>query len=362
MAVRDVTTYLVDASTWLPKQFIFCRVEDEDGTVGWGEAYTIPQRERGIAEFVKGLGTMLLSLDEATPENYRQNVTSWYDEGHLSIDFSSAASALEVALWDIRGKQAGKPVCELLGTVQRRSIPLYANMDPETPGETMDQLVERCHKLRALGYDAIKIYPMNYEPLDRAVECVSRVRDVIGNDARLMIDVWALQDADEALAAAREFAAFDPFWFEEPVAGERLAEMAAIRREVDIPIVTGERQVGLHHYRSALEQEAADILNPDIVAAGGIQDMLETAKLAASYDVSISPHCWNSTLIATAAMIHTMAVIPNAIIGEYFPQYASFFDQFGELAFDLKQGAAMIGDTPGLGVNMRDDALADYRI
>ncbi|MEM8660944.1 MAG: enolase C-terminal domain-like protein, partial [Pseudomonadota bacterium] len=207
-----------------------------------------------------------------------------------------------------------------------------------------------------------KIYPMNYEPLDRAIECVSRVRDAIGNDARLMIDVWALQDADEALAAAREFAAFDPFWFEEPVAGERLADMAAITREIDIPIVTGERQVGLHHYRSALDNEAADILNPDIVAAGGIQDMLETAKLAASYDVSISPHCWNSTLVATAAMIHAMAVIPNAIIGEYFPQYASFFDQFGELVFDLKQGAAMIGDTPGLGVNMREDALADYRI
>ncbi|MEM1154757.1 MAG: mandelate racemase/muconate lactonizing enzyme family protein, partial [Pseudomonadota bacterium] len=302
------------------------------------------------------------SLDDATPENYRRNITTWYDGGHLSIDFSSAASALEVALWDIRGKQTEKPLCELLGKVLRRSIPLYANMDPETPGETIDQLVERCRKVQAMGYDAVKIYPMNYEPLQRAVECVGRVRDAIGNDARLMIDVWALQDAGQALAAAREFAAFDPFWFEEPVAGERLADMAAIRREVDIPIVTGERQVGLHHYRSALEQEAADILNPDIVAIGGIQDMIETAQLAASYGASISPHCWNSTLVATAAMAHFMAVMPNATVGEYFPQYASFFDQFGEIAFDLNKGAAMIGDAPGLGVSMRDDALADYRM
>ncbi|MEM8564712.1 MAG: mandelate racemase/muconate lactonizing enzyme family protein [Pseudomonadota bacterium] len=362
MAIRDVTTYLVDTYECLPKNFIFCRVEDEDGTVGWGEAYAIPRRERGIAEFVRGLGNMLLSLDEATPENFRQNVTAWYDGGHLSIDFSSAASALEVALWDIRGKQAGKPVYELLGQVQQRSIALYANMDPLAPEETIDQLVERCRKMRALGYDAVKIYPMNYEPLDRAVECVSRVREAIGKDVRLMIDVWALEDADDALAAAHAFAAFNPFWFEEPVAGQRLADMAAIRRKIDIPIVTGERQVGLHHYRSVLDKEAADILNPDIVAVGGIQDMLETAKLAASYDVSISPHCWNSTLVATAAMLHTMAVIPNATVGEYFPQYASFFDQFGELAFDLKQGAAMIGATPGLGLNIRDEALAEYRI
>ena len=237
MAIQDVTTYLVDATEELHKTFIFCRVETDDGTVGWGEAYAIPRRERGIAEFVKGLGDMLMSLDDTSPQSFRNNVTDWYDEGHLSIDLSSATSALEVALWDIQGKQAGKPLCELLSPVLTRSIPLYANMDPQEPDESIDQLVARCIAIRQQGFDAVKIYPMEYEPLDNAVECVRRVRQAIGNETHLLLDFWALESPDDALQAAHEFAQFDPFWLEEPIAGERIDEMAKIRRKVNMPMV-----------------------------------------------------------------------------------------------------------------------------
>jgi galactonate dehydratase len=362
MRIRSVRTYLVEAMETLPKSFIFCRVEANDGALGWGEAYAIPGRERGIAEFVKGLGGMLMSLDEASPQNFRNNVKDGFDEGHLSIDFSSAVSALEVALWDIQGKRAGQPVCELLGSVVSRSVPLYANMEPLAPDESIGQLVARCIAIRQLGFDAVKVYPMEYEPLHKATECIRRIRQAIGSDARLLIDVWALDSPESALQAARAFAPYNPFWFEEPIAGERVDEMAEIRRLVDMPIVTGERQAGMHHFRSVLDQQAADILNPDIVAAGGLQDMIEIGRLAESRGAKISPHCWNSTLVATAAMIHAIAVLPNAIIGEYFPQYAPLLDGFGQLQLDISNGTATIGDTPGLGVIMDDDALARHEI
>ena len=360
MAIRKVSTYLVDATEELPKKFIFCRVETDDGTVGWGEAYAIPCRERGIAEFVKGLGDMLLSLDDTSPQSFRNNVKDWYDNGHLSIDFSSAAGAIEIALWDIRGKQEGKPLCELLGPVLTRSIPLYANMESRKPDESIDQLVERCIAIKQHGFDAVKIYPMEHEPLDNAIEFVRRVRQAIGNETHLLLDFWALESPDDALQAAHEFAQFNPFWLEEPIAGERINEMAKIRRKVNMPIVTGERQSGLHHFRSVLDNEAADILNPDIIGVGGVQDMIEISRLAESYGVSISPHCWNSTLVGTAAMIHTIAVLPNAIIGEYFPHYEPFFAELGELHIDITSSIATIGDAPGLGVSMYEDALASH--
>lgn len=361
MRVRSVNVYHVDSTATLTKSFVFCRIEADDGTVGWGEAYAIPRRERGIAEFVRGLGRMLMTLADASPHSFRDNVKGWYDEGHLSIDLSCAASAIEVALWDIQGKRAGRPVCELLGDVVRRSLPLYANMDPMTDHrQPIDRLAERCAAMRARGFDAVKIYPMEYMPLEEATECVRRVRAAIGDDTRLLLDAWALDDAGFAVEAARAFAPFRPFWFEEPVAGERIDAMAEVRRQIDIPVVTGERQAGLHHFRAVLEGQAADILNPDIVGVGGILDMLEIARLAATYDVNVAPHNWNSTIVGVAAMAHACAVMPNALIGEYFPDYEPYCDRFGATDLDLSGGAVTIGDAPGFGIRMNEEALSHH--
>ena len=363
MTIQSVRTYYVDARKTLTKSFVFCRIQADDGTVGWGEAYAIPRRERGIAEFIKGLGAMAMTLTDASPQNFRANVQGWYDEGHLSIDLSSAASAIEVALWDILGKQSGKPVCELLGDVVNRLLTLYANMDPMTDhGQSMDRLAQRCAAITQLGFEAVKIYPMEYQPLEQAVECVCRVRAAIGDDTRLLLDAWALPDAAFAVEAARAFKPFNPFWFEEPVAGERIDAMAEVRSQIALPVVTGERQAGLHHFRAVLEKGAADILNPDIVGVGGLLEMLEIARLAESYGAKVAPHCWNSTTVAVAAMAHACAVMPNALIGEYFPDYEPFCGRFGILEFDLSGGKATVGETPGLGVRMDEDALAGHEI
>ena len=362
MAIRSLRTFLVDAREPLSKVFVFCRIEADDRTVGWGEAYAIPRRERGIVEFIKSLGDMLKTLSDVTPLNFRRNVSGWFDEGHLSIDLSSAASAIEIALWDIQAKQVGKPVYDLLGGAVRTSIPLYANMEPQTTDESIDRLAERCHAITQEGFNAVKIYPREYSPLKQATECVRRVREAIGDDTHLLLDAWALDDAQLAADAVRAFAAFNPFWFEEPVAGERIDVMADIRRGTDIPIVTGERQVGLHHYRAVLEKQAADILNPDIVAAGGIQDMIEIAQLAQSYNARISPHCWDSPIVATAAMLQTAAVLPNILMCEYFPAFGPFCKGLGTADFEISQGAALIGKAPGLGVSMDEDMLKHYEV
>ncbi len=362
MRIKQSDVFVVETGGALPKDFVFCRLVSDDGTAGWGEAYSIPHRERGIAEFTRSLCDLARAIGEVTPQIFRQQVAESHGQGHHSIDFSSAVSVVEVALWDLLGKRTGKPVCKLLGSVTKRVIPLYANMDPLSKNESVEQLVERCRAIRQQGFDALKIYPMEYGLLEDAVTCVRRVREAIGAEARLLIDLWALDDADEALQAESAFAGFDPFWLEEPIAGERIREMAEIRAVASTPIVTGERQIGTHHFQAVLQAGAADILNPDIVAVGGLQDILEIGELAESFGAGISPHCWNSPLVATAAMIHCMAVLPTDLPGEYFPQYASFFDSLGRLDMQISNGNARLGDVPGLGVEMNDEVLARFRI
>ncbi|MBC8240698.1 MAG: mandelate racemase/muconate lactonizing enzyme family protein [Alphaproteobacteria bacterium] len=362
MKITKVSPYLIEATqNPCDRAFIFARVETSDGIVGWGEAYVILHRERAIVENIKALGGMLMSIPDPSPQSFVDSVINGFDSRHPSIDLSSAVSALEVALWDIRGKVEGKPVCRLLGDVIVDRVPLYANMWPTEP-EPIGALVERCIAIKDRGFRALKIYPMMYEPLAEATDCVRRVRAAIGDKMDMMIDAAVLDDSGSALAAAKAFEPFRPYWFEEPVAGERLDAMAEIRHNTNMPIVTGEKQSGMHHFRNVLEKQAADILNPDIVGAGGILEILKIAALAKTHAAQVSPHCWDSMAVALAAMVHVCAVMPNALAGEYFPEYVPFCEQFARLDLVIADGTAALSDTPGLGVHMDEGALAAYLI
>jgi len=362
VTIRDIQTYLIEPSdTPFNRAFIFVRLETHDGTVGWGEAYVIENRERAIVENIKALGTMLMSLPTPSPQAFVDCVSNDFDSRHPSIDLSSAVSALEVALWDVRGKALGQPVHRLLGDAKTDRVPLYANMWPTVP-EPIEHLISRCVAMKTEGFDAIKIYPMKYEPLSEAVTCMKQVRAAVGDEVDIMIDTSILDDAAFALQAAKAFEPFNPYWYEEPVAGECLNEMAEIRRGTHLPIVTGEKQSGMHHFRNVIEKQAADILNPDIVGAGGILEMLKIARLADDNGLKISPHCWDSMTVALSAMVHVCVVTPNALAGEYFAEYIPFCDQFAELDIAVIDGCAVLSEAPGLGVGMDSAMLAKFEI
>lgn len=361
MKIANVRVFLIDeAQNPLNRRFVFARVETEDGIVGWGEAYAIRWREHAIAEIIKNLSNVLIALPHASPRTFVDAVAKSFTTHHLSIDVSSGVSALEMALWDIEGKVAGKPLHQLLGTATTSTVPLYANMWCPSPDETADSLVARCCAVKDQGFKALKIYPMRYGHLPDAVDCARRVREAIGDDMDMMIDVAVLDDPSYAIDVARGLEPFNPYWFEEPVAGENLDAMAEVRRDTSIPIVTGERQCGIHHFRNVLEKQAADILNPEIAGAGSILDMMELAKLADAQSVKISPHCWDSMTLALAAMVHICAVLPNALAGEYFQDYVPFCETLARLDFSVVDGHATLPDTPGLGVHMDEEAFEAF--
>ena len=361
MQIVNVTPYLVgpkpSSDGWSRGQIVvFVKLETDTGLVGWGEAYALTYRERAIREIIIALGGALKQMPAATPRAFLQNVAKPMDTKHPGIDYAAAVSAIEIALWDLAGKAANMPVHALLGGAIIDKVPVYANAWDQ-PLQKPEAIAGRCAMMRGQGYRAVKIYPMRQPSLADAEACVRLTREAVGWDVDIMLDFAIQKDPRHALQAAHLFEPYRPYWIEEPLSGDDLDALAEFRANTKTRITTGERQSGLHHYRNVLAKRAADVLNPDIAGAGGILTMLEIGTMADAHSVMISPHSWNSTTVAFLAMLHTCAVMRNAIHGEVYYDYLELGSEFANCDYAIEDGFASLPQKPGLGVDMNEDAL-----
>lgn len=361
MRIVALSPFLVaprpSADGWSRGQIcILVRLETESGLVGWGEAYALPHRQRAIREIILALGAALMEMGDASPRRFLHRIAGPMMSKHPGIDYAAAVSAIEIALWDLTGKAAGLPVHALLGGALLDHVPLYANAW-DNPVQPPEAIAARCAALCDQGYRAVKIYPLRQPTLALAEACVRLTREAIGDEADLMLDFAIEPDPRRALQAARAFAPYAPYWIEEPVRGEDLSALAEFRANTDIRITTGERQAGMTHFRDILARRAADVLNPDIAGAGGILRMIEIAALADAHSVMLSPHNWNSTTVAFAAMLHVCAVLPNAGPAELYYDYLELGASFATCDFRIETGQASVPRAPGLGVEIDEEAL-----
>lgn len=361
MKITNVTPYLVGPKSstdgWSRGQIVvFVKLETDTGLVGWGEAYALSDRERAIREIILALGEALKQMPAATPRAFLHDIAKPRDTKHPGIDYSSAVSALEIALWDLLGKTMGQPVHALLGGAIVDKVPVYANAWDE-PVQTPQAIAGRCAMMRSQGYRAVKIYPLRQPTLADAETCVRLTREAVGWSVDIMLDFAVQKDPRHALHAARLFEPYNPYWIEEPLAGDDLDALAEFRANTDSRITTGERQSGIRHYREVLSKRAADVLNPDIAGAGGIVEMLEIGAMADAHSVKISPHSWNSSTVAFLAMLHTCAVMRNAIYAELYYDYLELGAEFAECDYVIENGYARLPQQPGLGVEMNEDVL-----
>ncbi|MEP4196942.1 MAG: mandelate racemase/muconate lactonizing enzyme family protein [Aliishimia sp.] len=363
IAVARVETWITSQTTGeeaceTVKPFLFVCLTGQDGQCGWGEAFVLPCREAAVAEIIHALAKEITRQGDMTPWSFRALAAKIADK-HRGMDYAAATSALEMALWDLTGKLANAPLYALLGGQRQREIPIYANIWNATSGDALT-LGARAVALVDQGYRAVKIHPLNPVhglSVGQAAECVHHVRECIGRDVALMVDLDSQDRLDVALEFADLITAADPYWFEEPVDGQQFSTLSDIRQDTGLRIVTGEKQCGLPHFGSVLAAGAADILNPDIAGVGGLLDMLDIAAMAQSKGVMLSPHCWNSMTIAAAAMLHICASVPNAETAEIYPEYIPFGAQFAHVDFSLKGAHACLSDRPGLGVDIDAKAL-----
>lgn len=361
MRIVNVTPFLVgprpSSDGWSEGQtMVFVKLETDQGLTGWGEAYALTYREPATCEIIIALGEALKQMPHASPRAFLRHVVEPMSYKHPGIDYASATSAIEVALWDLAGQSAQLPVHAMLGGAIIDRVPIYANAW-DGPVQTPQAIAERCAMMRSQGYGAVKIYPLRQATLEDAEACVRLTREAVGWDVDIMLDFAVQKDRRHALRAARLFEPYAPFWIEEPLAGDDLDGLAEFRASTTSRITTGERQSGVRHYRNLLDRRAADVLNPDIVGAGGIVTMLEIGAMADAHSVLISPHCWNSTTVAFVAMLHTCAVMPNAIHGELYYDYLELGAEFATCDYVIKDGMASLPQAPGLGVTINEDVL-----
>ena len=337
------------------KKFIFIKITTTDGVEGWGEAFSIHLREKAIA-------TIIIELFKEISEIKNLSLNSFYNkifflrDGHGGLDFSSATSAIEIALWDIAGKLKNLPLNCLLTDNPKPDVSIYATCwsDLKKDDENYLHQVEKYFEKK---YGGIKIYPL-FENTSNSVKFVERVRKIVGMEYPLMLDLAIPKDLDQTKTFLKEVSFLKPYWIEEPVDGENISLLTEIKNSFDMKVVTGEKQSGLPHFKEIIKRDAADILNPDISGIGGIIDMLYVSKEALNNDISISPHCWNSMSVSASAMLHVCSSIPNSEKAEIFPDYIEFTKEFCELPFNIVEDKAILNQSAGLGIVIHEDTLS----
>lgn len=352
MSIRSVETFLV------PPRWLFVRLETSDGVVGWGEASLEGHGEVAQAA-VHAFEDMLIGADHTRIEQLWLTMTraGFYRGGPV---FSSAVAGVDQALWDIRGKELGVPVHDLLGGAVRDKIRVYGWVGGDNPGGVR----EAVQAAREAGLTAVKMNatgPVDHigtvADTDGVLERASAAREVLGSEGDFALDFHgrvSLPYARRLLAALEDL---HPLFVEEPVLPEHTAAMATLVGGTSIPIATGERLYSRGEMRVALEG-GVGVVQPDLAHAGGISEVRRIAALAETYDAALAPHCPLGPL-ALAASLQVDFASPNAMIQEhsigihYNAGSNELLDYVMDTSvFDFADGFMHRPTGPGLGVEI----------
>jgi galactonate dehydratase len=346
------------------KNFVFVRVATDAGHVGWGEAYSQYDRDRPIAAQVEELGRYLVGRDPFRIRHFLQIAFDDYAQRRASLEYWCAVSGIEQALWDVIGKALGQPVHRLLGGAVRDRIRVYANgwsykmQEPDDCARAAAGVVEQ-------GFTALKFDPLprpwrTYVPKEHirhAVAVLRAVRDAVGPEVDLLLDIHRRLAPMHAIDLADALAPFEPYWFEEPCQVDNLEALAEVRAASSIPVVSGEALYGRADFRRLLQARAVDIINPDVSNCGGILELTYIAAAAEAEMVAVSPHNYNSTTLALSATVHAAACMPNFTLTEYFLPYEPFGTVVARNPLVPKDGYLTLPDGPGLGLDVIEEAV-----
>jgi len=326
----------------------------DDGTVGVGSVYSHPGLVTSIVE--GHLQPMLVGRDPLQVEeiwNLCYRLTRWYGRKGAAL---SALGGIDTALWDIRGKAADKPVCELLGAT-RKKVPVYASalLWKDNPKELADEAERHLD----FGFRGMKTrLGRNYD-YDR--EAVAIVRKTIGTGNRLLVEGNARYSLAQAERIAADYRAADVFWFEEPFPPEQIDDFLALRASVGIPLASGENEFGVQGFRELLDQALVDIVQPDCSRSGGITECFRIGKLASERGVRVATHSW-SDAAALVANIHLIAALPTGLTVEMDRTGNPLIDELLTEPLKIVDGQVAVPEGPGLGIRLDSSAVERFRM
>ncbi|MCY3820922.1 MAG: galactonate dehydratase [Gammaproteobacteria bacterium] len=347
----------VPFSPTVTRNFVFVRIETDEGITGWSEATSGPL---AVATMVEEFGRELVGKDPGEIEKHWQTL---YHHFHVrgGVVQMTAISGIEIALWDIKGQVLGAPVYELLGGRVRDRIWTYGRWDGPTPGASVENAMNHVER----GLTALKGDPFDHRGIfidraseDLAIEKLKAVREAVGDDVELLVEVHGRLAPSDAVRVGNRMEEFRPFYFEEPVPPQNLHALKKVSDKVNIPISTGERLLTKFDFAELLPLHAVDLIQPDIMYAGGILETKKIAAMAEAYYVGFQPHnCYGP--LSTLAALHVDACTPNFIIQEggihpWLPDAV-----VGDFPVQ-KDGYFGLPPGPGLGAAMDEQWLAAH--
>ncbi|MEP7270936.1 MAG: mandelate racemase/muconate lactonizing enzyme family protein [Acidobacteriota bacterium] len=269
----------------------------------------------------------------------------------------AAMSGVDMALWDLKGKELGLPVYELLGGRCRDKITAYASGGWANASEIGAQLQQT---IEPAGFKAVK---MRVGAMDGTVaNSIARVgaaRKALGPEIRLMVDAHGTWNTRSAMSFCRAAEDFDVSWIEEPVSADDLKGLKEVRDSTVIPIATGESLATRFDFRDVIDARAADILQPDPAIAGGITEVARIAAYASAHQLTLAPHLWGSALLF-ASGLHLAAALPNVVTLEYSMGFNPMLRELCRDPFVISNGDIHLPKGPGLGVTINEEFVRAY--
>jgi len=350
-------------SAW--RNFVFARIRTDDGLEGIGEARPV-NREEPVAAYLEAIAhRYVLGSDPFNIEALVARITR--DDFELpGATEMTAIAIVEMACWDIVGKALDQPVYRLLGGACRPRIKAYAN-GWYTGERTPEAFAQAARKVVARGYRALKFDPFGagVAELERAeharsVEMVEAVRDAVGPDVEILIEMHGRFTAAQAIGLARDLERVAPSWIEEPVPPDQLGALVQVARSTRIPVATGERLHLRTQFRDLFASGAAQICQADITHCGGLLETKKIAAMAETHGLLVAPHNVSAS-VGTAAALHIAASTPNFKIQEYFNDFAEpFVEQAAPGVPKVEDGYFPLPQGPGLGVTFNEDVVTAH--
>ncbi len=378
MKIVDVKTYVVENPPphYGGLYWVFLKLTTDNGIEGFGEAYSVPFHPQIVVRMIEDVferyvrGSDPFKIERLWRIIYSSGYTQRSDLSILGV-----LSAIEMACWDIIGKDLDKPVYELLGGQVHDKLRAYSYLYPEEADKTdvykdPELAAERAAAYVKKGFTAVKFDPvgpysafdprqLSLEALELAEKFVKLIRDAVGSKCDLLFGTHGQMTASSAIRLAKRLEKFDPLWFEEPVPPENVEEMARVARSTSIPIAAGERLATKYDFARLLKKQAASILQMALGRVGGILEAKKIAGMAEASYAQIAPHLYCGP-IEGAANIQIDTCSPNFLIQEGIQTWGGFHSEILKEPIRWEEGYIIPPTKPGLGVELNEEVVAKH--
>lgn len=360
MKVTQIKTFICHAyrTNW-----VFVKVITDSGLYGVGEA-TLEYREPTVVQAIKELERYLVGKD---PHNIEAFWHDTYRDAYWrgGVVLMSALAGVEMALWDIKGKDLGVPVYQLLGGKVRDSVKCYANAW-FAGAKKPEEFAQKAKIAVRNGFSGLKWDPfgkeyLNIDPkhLNDALDCIAAVKDAIGDQVHLIIEGHGRFNVPTAVRIGNALEKFGILWFEEPIPPDDKKGIAWVRSKIATPVSGGERLYSRFEYADYLRMECADFWQPDVSHAGGIMEVRKIAAMAESHYIPVCPHN-PSGPVANAATLQLAACIPNFYLLETMANDIPWRADVSTEKVKFENSEMFIPDLPGLGIDINEEEIAKH--